>query len=80
LHPSIAPDAPETAHQRRHPWRRECQASWINWKVPPSVPKSVLTQNLHLTPSTQQAERSWLNTRNESWKRASQFSWNWQRK
>jgi hypothetical protein len=27
------------------------------------VPKSVLTQNQHLTPSTQQAEQSWLNTR-----------------
>jgi hypothetical protein len=25
-----------------------------------------LTQNQHLTPSTQQAERSWLNTRAES--------------
>jgi hypothetical protein len=39
----------------------------------------LLTQNRHLTPSTQQAARSWLNTRDESWKRASQFSWNWQR-
>jgi hypothetical protein len=28
--------------------------------------KMVLTQNQHLTPSTQQAERSWLNTRDES--------------
>jgi hypothetical protein len=27
------------------------------------VPKSVLTQNQHLAPSTQQAEQSWLNTR-----------------
>jgi hypothetical protein len=27
------------------------------------VPESVLTQNQHLTPSTQQAEQSWLNTR-----------------
>jgi hypothetical protein len=27
------------------------------------VPKSVLTQNQHLAPNTQQAERSWLNTR-----------------
>jgi hypothetical protein len=26
----------------------------------------LLTQNRHLTPSTQQAERSWLNTRDES--------------
>jgi hypothetical protein len=26
----------------------------------------VLMQNQHLTPSTQQAERSWLNTRAES--------------
>jgi hypothetical protein len=34
--------------------------------VPLGVPKSVLTQNQHLTPSTQQAERSWLNTRAES--------------
>jgi hypothetical protein len=31
--------------------------------VPSGVPKSVLMQNQHLTPSTQQAERSWLNTR-----------------
>jgi hypothetical protein len=31
--------------------------------VPPGVPKSVLTQNQHLAPSTQQAKRSWLNTR-----------------
>jgi hypothetical protein len=31
--------------------------------VPPGVPKSVLTQNQHPAPSTQQAERSWLNTR-----------------
>jgi hypothetical protein len=30
--------------------------------VPPSVPKSVLTQNVHLAPSTQQAEQSWLHT------------------
>jgi hypothetical protein len=34
--------------------------------VPPGMPKSVLMQNLHSTPSTQQAERSWLNTRDES--------------
>jgi hypothetical protein len=34
--------------------------------VPPGVAKSVLTQNQHFTPSTQQAERSWLNTRDES--------------
>jgi hypothetical protein len=26
--------------------------------VPPGVPKSVLTQNLHLAPSTQQAEQA----------------------
>jgi hypothetical protein len=31
--------------------------------VPPGVPKSVLTQNQHLAPSTQQVERSCLNTR-----------------
>jgi hypothetical protein len=31
--------------------------------VPPGVPKSVLMQNQHLAPSTQQAEQSWLNTR-----------------
>jgi hypothetical protein len=43
------------------------------------VPKSVLTQNEHLAPSTQQAKRSWLNMRDESWKHASQFSRNWQR-
>jgi hypothetical protein len=30
------------------------------------VPKNVLTQNQHLTPSTQQAEQSWINTRAES--------------
>jgi hypothetical protein len=30
------------------------------------LPKSVLTQNQHLAPSTQQAERSWLNTRDGS--------------
>jgi hypothetical protein len=30
--------------------------------VPPGVPKSVLTQNQHLAPSTRQAEQSWLNT------------------
>jgi hypothetical protein len=34
--------------------------------VPPGVPKRVLTQNQHLTPSTQQAEQSWLNTCVES--------------
>jgi hypothetical protein len=34
--------------------------------VPPGVPKSVLTQNQYLAPSTQQAEQSWLNTRAES--------------
>jgi hypothetical protein len=31
--------------------------------VPLGVPKSVLAQNQHLAPSTQQAERCWLNTR-----------------
>jgi hypothetical protein len=40
---------------------------------------TLLTQNQRPAPSTQQAERSWLNTRDESWKCASQFSWNWQR-
>jgi hypothetical protein len=34
--------------------------------VPLGVPKSVLTQNQHLAPSTQQAKQSWLNTRAES--------------
>jgi hypothetical protein len=34
--------------------------------VPPGVPKSVLTQNLHPAPRTQQAEQSWLNTRTDS--------------
>jgi hypothetical protein len=29
----------------------------------PKWRKMVLTQNLHLAPSTQQAEQSWLNTR-----------------
>jgi hypothetical protein len=33
--------------------------------VPPGVPKSVLTQNQHLAPSTQKAEQSWLNTHAE---------------
>jgi hypothetical protein len=37
--------------------------------VPPGVPKSVLTQNVHLVPSTQQAEQVQRITR-----RASQFS------
>jgi hypothetical protein len=41
--------------------------------VPPGVPKSVLTQNLHLTPSTQQAEKAGF-TREEITRRASQFS------
>jgi hypothetical protein len=50
----------------RHPDSTRC--------VPLGVPKSVLTQNRHLTPSTQQAETSWLNTHDESWMRASQFS------
>jgi hypothetical protein len=34
--------------------------------VPLGVPKSVLTQNQYPVPSTQQAERSWLNTRAKS--------------
>jgi hypothetical protein len=34
--------------------------------VPLGVPKSVLTQNPHPAPSTQQAEQSWLNTRADS--------------
>jgi hypothetical protein len=34
--------------------------------VPPGVPKSVLTQKMHLAPSIQQAEQSWLHTRKES--------------
>jgi hypothetical protein len=34
--------------------------------VPLGVPKSVLTQNQHLAPNTQQAEQSWLNTRAKS--------------
>jgi hypothetical protein len=40
--------------------------------VPPGVPKSVLTQNLHLTPSTQQAEQASF-TRAKISRRASQF-------
>jgi hypothetical protein len=36
------------------------------------MPKSVLTQNLHLTPSTQQAEQASF-TREEIPRRASQF-------
>jgi hypothetical protein len=39
---------------------------------PLGVPKSVLTQNLHLTPSTQQAEQASF-TREEIPRRASQF-------
>jgi hypothetical protein len=41
--------------------------------VPPGVPKSVLTQNQHPAPSTQQAEQSWLKHVPDP-KRASQFS------
>jgi hypothetical protein len=37
------------------------------------MPKSVLTQNLHLAPSTQQAEQAGF-TRKEITRRASQFS------
>jgi hypothetical protein len=40
--------------------------------VPLGVPKSVLTQNLHLTPSTQQAEQAGF-TRAKIPRRASQF-------
>jgi hypothetical protein len=40
--------------------------------VPLGVPKSVLTQNLHLTPSTQQAEQASF-TREKIPRRASQF-------
>jgi hypothetical protein len=40
--------------------------------VPLGVPKSVLTQNLHLTPSTQQAEKAGF-TREEITRCASQF-------
>jgi hypothetical protein len=40
--------------------------------VPLGVPKSVLAQNLHLTPSTQQAEKAGF-TREEITRRASQF-------
>jgi hypothetical protein len=40
--------------------------------VTPGVPKSVLTQNLHLTPSTQQAEQASF-TREEIPRRDSQF-------
>jgi hypothetical protein len=40
--------------------------------VPLGVPKSVLTQNLHLAPSTQQAEQASF-TREEITRRASQF-------
>jgi hypothetical protein len=41
--------------------------------VPPGVPKSVLTQNLHPAPSTQQAEQAGF-TREKIPRRASQFS------
>jgi hypothetical protein len=41
--------------------------------VPLGVPKSVLTQNPHLAPSTQQAEQASF-TRKEITRRASQFS------
>jgi hypothetical protein len=40
--------------------------------VPLGVPKSVLAQNLHLTPSTQQAEKAGF-TREEITRRASHF-------
>jgi hypothetical protein len=40
--------------------------------VPPGVQKSVLTQNLHLTPRTQQAEQAGF-TRAKIPRRASQF-------
>jgi hypothetical protein len=40
--------------------------------VPLGVPKSVLTQNLHLAPSTQQAEQAGF-TREEITRRVSQF-------
>jgi hypothetical protein len=36
----------------------------VKWSV--ELGEFVLTQNQHLAPSTQQAERSWLNTRDES--------------
>jgi hypothetical protein len=45
----------------------------ISAVVPLGVPKSVLTQNLHLAPSTQQAEQASF-TREEITRRASQFS------
>jgi hypothetical protein len=41
--------------------------------VPLGVPKSVLTQNVHLAPSTQQAEQAGF-TRAEITRHASQFS------
>jgi hypothetical protein len=37
----------------------------IRLLVPLGVPKSVLTQKVHSTPNTQQAEQSWLHTRRE---------------
>jgi hypothetical protein len=40
--------------------------------VPPGVPKSVLMQNLHLTPSTQQPEQASF-TREKIPRRANQF-------
>jgi hypothetical protein len=41
--------------------------------IPPGVPKSVLTQNPHPAPSTQQAKQASF-TREQIPKRASQFS------
>jgi hypothetical protein len=46
---------------------------YFGCSVPPGVPKSVLTQNPHLVPSTQQAEQASL-TREKIPRRASQFS------
>jgi hypothetical protein len=45
----------------------------FGYVVPLGVPKSVLTQNLHPVPSTQQAEQAGF-TREKIPRRASQFS------
>jgi hypothetical protein len=48
--------------------RRIC-AERRPWLSPKALLPSLLTQNQHLAPSTQQAKRSWLNTRvgSEAW-------------
>jgi hypothetical protein len=60
-HPSTVSAAPETIHGDIHDIMNIRHLESARF-VPPGMPKSVLTQNQHLAPSTQQAEQSWLNT------------------